>query len=223
MTPREPRQDPNGTPRPLIARPELELMAYLDGELEAERVAAVEERLRTDAAYAAHLHELRALGDFLRGHADRIYEGARLDDVFVDTIVRRMHDAALARPSELPPPTSRITRAKKSAVIWVSFGTVAAAAAALFFYVRSLEPHRNAGNAAQNAPTSHESPTQERVAVKAPALTSSQPGQESPAKLPPPVDESVEIESLEVGQGATVIYTRDNGAANAVVWINANR
>jgi anti-sigma factor RsiW len=202
---------------PMIG-PELDLMAYLDGELEPEKSAEVEAKLKSDPAYAARLRALTAVASFVREEADRIYADAKVDDAFTHAILARTEPIPRTQRSnviplsEISPPTSRATRTTKNVVIWAVFGSVAAAAAGLFLYVRSNEARQQ--KTAATAAT-----TQETVAVK----TAAPPSSHHP--VPQPIAESsnaVEVEDLEVGQGATVIYTRGAGGQNAVVWIHEN-
>jgi anti-sigma factor RsiW len=196
---------------------ELDLLAYLDGELEGDRAAAVIARLQTDRAYAARLKALEAVSDFLRKDADRIYRSARVDSI-VDDVMTKVSNPPLAEVipmSQVAPPTSRLTRQKKSTVIWVAFGGVAAAAAALIFYMG--RDHGGPGPApVASATTAPSAPraTADTVAVKTP----------NPPPSNPPVPETastVEVENLEVGSGATVIYTRGEEGSSPVVWITA--
>lgn len=204
----------------LLDQGELDLLAYLDGELEGERLAAVEERLRTDRGYAARLRALEAVGEFLRADADRIYRAARVDDLADQVMAKVRADAEprVAAPSprdvmaeviplsQIAPPTSRLTRTKKNTVIWVAFGAVAAAAAALVLAIRMQEPKGVAPMASTSAPTA------ETVAI----VNITPP---PPSNPPAPVPETVEVEDLEVGSGATVIYTRGEDGSSPIVWI----
>jgi len=216
----------NGQNESMPSGLELELMAYLDGELEPERVVELEARLASDANLAARVRELEAIGDFLRDDADRLY-GPRVDAI-VDDVMARVQGVSPAvglhdeRPrleavprSEIAPPTSRLTRTKKNTVIWVAFGTVAAAAAALVLYVRSTHDTP----VAKTPPAAPMSSSAEKVAVVNTA--SPVPSQLDPVPIIAPAAVStVQVEDLEVGQGATVIYTREGEGSSAVVWIN---
>ena len=191
---------------------ELDLIAYLDGELDESKVAEVEGRIATDPVYAAMLGEMLALGDFVREDGDRIYAQAKVDGI-ADAVMSGVQQRASAIPpsSQLQPMSSVATRRKKNSVIWVAFGSVAAAAAALFFYVQG-----------QKTPSpsvaSNETPA-ETVAVKSPTAPTSKDPRTLPAIEP---KHSLEVEDLEVGEGATVIYTTsEKGASAPVVWINA--
>lgn len=190
---------------------ELDLLAYLDGELEGDRAAAVLARLQTDRTYAARLKALEAVSDFLRKDADRIYKSARVDAIADDVIARL--EKPVERVSQIAPPTSRLTRQKKNTVIWVAFGGVAAAAAALIMYIGREHTPTPAPVASTTASTTAGA-TADTVAVKTPVTTPSNP----------PVPETastVEVEGLEVGSGATVIYTRGEDGSSPVVWITA--
>jgi hypothetical protein len=190
---------------------ELDLIAYLDGELDEAKVAEVEGRIATDPVYAAMLREMLALGDFVRDDADRVYGKANVDGI-ADAVMNGVQRASAVPPSsQLQPMSSVATRRKKNSVIWVAFGSVAAAAAALFFYVQ--------GQKQPTQPLAHNETPAETVAVKTPTDSTSK----DPRTLPPVVEpkHSLEVEDLEVGEGATVIYTTsDKGESAPVVWIN---
>ena len=215
MTPQAPKEDLEQDPS---LQGELDLLAYLDGELEGDRAAAVVARLQSDKGYAARLAAFEAVSGFLRRDADRIYQNAKVDSIVDEVMASVQRDERpLARLDDIPmsqiaPPTSRLTRNKKNTVIWVAFGGVAAAAAALIFYT---------GRGHQIAPipvasTSATAPAETVAVVKTAAPPPSNP--------PAPVLESastVEVEDLEVGSGATVIYTRGGEGSSPVVWITA--
>ena len=197
---------------------ELDLLAYLDGELEGEQAAAVEARLRTDRAYAARLRAMQAIGDFLRKDADRLYSSAKVDKIVDDVLTKvrenGVHEsgggAEVIPLSQIAPPTSRLTRTKKNTVIWVAFGGVMAAAAAMILWVNAHDPNKGVAPVAStstNAPASTDT-----VAV---VKTAAPP----PSNPPVPESDEVEVEGLEVGSEATVIYTRGEEGSSPVVWI----
>ena len=203
----------NDQERPPTAA-ELDLIAYLDGELDESKVTEVEGRIATDPVYAAMLRELLALGDFVREDGDRIYRKAGVDGIVASVMEGLQRASALPPSSALVPMSSVATRRKKNSVIWVAFGTVAAAAAALFFYVQ--------GQKQVQAPVASTEKTAETVAVKSPV----EPTSKDPRTLPPGIEpkHTLEVEDLEVGEGATVIYTTgDKGESEPVVWINAKK
>ena len=191
---------------------ELDLLAYLDGELEGERAAAVEARLRDDRAYAARMKAMQAIGDFLRKDADRVYADAKVDAI-VDDVLAKVRESSRAPAevvplSQIAPPTSRLTRKKKNTVIWVAFGGVMAAAAAMVLWVNA----HDAGKGTQPTASATAPATTDTVAkVNTPPTPPSNP--------PVPVSDDVEVEGLEVGSEATVIYTRGEDGSSPVVWI----
>jgi anti-sigma factor RsiW len=194
---------------------ELDLLAYLDGELEGDRAAAVQSRLRTDRAYAARAKAMQSIGDFLRSDADRIYRSARVDAI-VDDVLSKVRGekprlAEVVPLSQVAPPTSRLSRTKKNTVIWVAFGGIAAAAAALVLWVGAHDARVSPAPVASTT-----SQPAETVAVKITPPPPSNP----PAPVPESVP-TVEVENLEVGSGATVIYTVGEGdeGSSPVVWI----
>jgi len=183
---------------------DLDLMAYLDGELAPEKVAEVEERLESDPVYARKLRQLVAVADFVRDDADRIFAQKGVDSI-ADEVMGRLTRSSQP-PSHLLPLSSVATRRKKNTVIWVSFGVVAAAAAALFVFVRA---HDQQQQKIDTAEMSAQPP--QKVAVKMPETPSSKEATtaiEDGAKH--------EVEGLEVGEGATVIYRSDS---TPVVWV----
>jgi len=179
----------------------LDLMAYIDGELSPERAAEVEKRLATDPVYARKLQGLVAVSDFVCDDAARIYGTAKVDSI-VDDVMGRLARAS-APPSALLPLSSIATRRRKNGVILVSFGIVAAAAAALFFYVRAHDQQTKTANVNAAPP--------QTVAVKMPES----PTSKNPAAA---IEEAAkqEVEDLEVGENATVIYRSDS---TPVVWV----
>ena len=178
----------------------LDLMAYLDGELAPERVAEVEQRLVSDPVYARKLRGLVAVSDFVREDAGRVYAAVRVDAI-VDEVIPRIARMS-APPSAVLPLSSVATRRRKNTVIWATFGVVAAAAAAFFLYLRT-----------------HDHPSTTASIPQAPAQTVASKSTDTPttkeaAKL---VEEKAqEVEDLEVGEGATVIY-RSN--SSPIVWV----
>ena len=195
---------------------ELDLIAYIDGELDESKVAEVEGRIASDPVYAAMLRELLALGDFVREDGDRIYGQAGVDSIADAVMTSVQRASALPPSSALVPMSSVATRRKKNSVIWVAFGTVAAAAAALFFYVgqHKTDPQPSANTEKTAAVT---------VAVKG---TTEPTSKDDPRTIPPTIEpkHSLEVEDLEVGEGATVIYTTsEKGESAPVVWINAKK
>jgi anti-sigma factor RsiW len=183
----------------------LDLMAYLDGELAPERVAEVEKRLAGDPVYARKLQGLLAVADFVRDDADRIYASGKIDSI-ADEVMGKVARQS-APPSALLPLSSVQTRRRKNTVIWVSFGVVAAAAAALFLYVRTHDHNSSTANVPQ-APA-------QTIAVN----TATNPPSKDPAKM---IEETAkhEVEGLEVGEGATVIYRSND---SPIVWVTKKK
>jgi len=127
------------------ASPALELMALHDGEIEAGRRAEVEARVATDAACAGYVREIGAIGDFVRSDADRVYANAKVDSIADDVMAKLAQERQAAQVSEASNVISlqsrrQAAKPRKLAVVWVAFGSVAAAAAALFVYVQNAQP-----------------------------------------------------------------------------------
>lgn len=216
MTPQAPKDDLELNPS---IEGELDLLAYLDGELEGDRAAAVMARLQSDKAYAARLVALEAVSDFLRRDADRIYKNANVDSIVDDVMAKLAPVLENERPladvipmSQIAPPTSRLTRKKKNTVIWVAFGGVAAAAAALIFYT---------GRGHQIAPMPVASTSATAPAETVAVVKTASPPPSNPSVPVPESASTVEVEDLEVGSGATVYYTRGEEGSSPVVWITA--
>ncbi len=215
---------------------ELELLAYVDGELDGDDLAAFEARLRTDRLLAARVRAFEGVGQFLRSDADRIYGAARVDTIADDVMARLRRDEAstepqarrsarladvipMSAPMSVSPPTSIRTRQTKTTVLWVTFGAVAAAAAVMFFAV---------SNPKQDTPVA--TPTQKASATDTVAIVNTAPVPTSDPTIMPPapvtashLESGVEVEDLEVGQGATIIYRGDEEGSSPVVWITAAR
>jgi anti-sigma factor RsiW len=206
-----------GMPSPEL----LELMAYADGEVDDDDRARIEARLATDRAYAAQLRVLSALGDFTRDEAPRIYERARVDDV-ADTVMARLaEDRDLpANDIEAAPASTLATRRRRATFVWGAVGIVAAAAAAFALYVSGHPDGRSNEHQATIASTS--TPTTQTTATDTIAVAPTPPKKhvEEPV-APPPQQGGVEVEDLEVGEGATVIYA--SGQQGAVVWVTDKR
>jgi anti-sigma factor RsiW len=193
---------------------ELELLAYLDGELDGDGLRAFEARLASDRELGARVRALTAVGGFVRGDADRIYGAAKVDSIVDDVMARvRAEEPHLAEviplSAHVAPLTSRADRTKKNTVIWVTFGAVAAAAAGLIVWTGANELKTPVAPVA-SATTSAE--VVAKVNIVPPP----------PSNPPAPVPESastVEVEDLEVGSGATVVYTRGEEGSSPVVWI----
>lgn len=210
---------------------ELALLAYLDGELSGEDLAVFEAKMASDANVRRRVRALSAIGRFLREDADRVYTAAKVDGI-AETVMSRLDavrpveaieakgdtDVAVTgvtpepandtRISEVHPATSRAARRGKSTVVWIAFGSVAAAAAALLVFLSSNPMPPPATAPVASAPVSA-SPTETIAAVK-PVI---------PPGPPAPVPEhasALEIDNLEIGEGASVIYTQDGAST---IWL----
>lgn len=228
MSPHDHEQDGDEA----LAADELALLAYVDGELEGEALAAFEAQLKGDRALRARVRALTAIGQFLREDAPRVYAEAKVDAI-VEGVMERLPvaeaeraplrlvkggasdvDVAEAsrevaqRVSDVHPATSRGARRSKNTVVWGAFVVVAAAAAALVVFLRSNPiPQTPVAPIATATPSAK--PT-ETVAIKPPA----------PAPAPIPESEpTLKVENLEVSEGASIIYTQ-NG--ESVVWLTGN-
>ena len=85
-----------------------------------------------------------------------------------------------------------------------------AAAAAMILWVNAHDANKGPGPSASVTP----SVTEVKVAVN-----TATPPPSNPAVPNVPVSDEVEVEGLEVGSEATVIYTRGEEGSSPVVWI----
>lgn len=209
------------TPRPFD---DLDLMAYFDGELDAETAAAVEAHLAGDGDARSKRVALGQMNDVVRSYLELEADAAepRLDAMWA-TIERRiqangaprtMESAALARGGEAAAPT----RAQAASVpaqpgLWARFtawlegtrgyfatGALAAAAAAVL--VMALRPPQ----------------VVERVVVApAPTPTENQPRMVN-VSTPP------EVEEIEVNDGSASVFTipgeGEGDVTAGVIWLD---
>jgi anti-sigma factor RsiW len=205
---------------------ELELFAYLDGELDDDAAARFEERVGGDPELAAKLTAMGAIADFVRDDAARIYGAARVDTI-VDDVLAKLAPRATAPappvPLRLAPvveiaasQSTRFGRSRSTSVVWIGGALAVAAAVALFVGTRRDPIGAPPVAAASAKPTAAETAS-ETVAVNVVPTASRAVDPPLPAAGTP----GVEVEDLEVGEGATVIYT--GSAQGAVVWVNDKR
>jgi anti-sigma factor RsiW len=202
---------------------ELELFAYLDGELADDAAARFEERVESDPELAAKLTAMTAISSFVRDDAARIYGAARVDTIVDDVFAKLAPQAAAKAPPvqlRLAPvveiagaQSTRFSRTRSTSIVWIGGALAVAAAVALFVGTRR-DPISAPPVAAASAKTSAASET---VAVNVVPTASRAVDPPPPAAGTP----GVEVEDLEVGEGATVIYT--GSAQGAVVWVNDKR
>ena len=226
----------------LLPADELSLLAYLDGELSPEDLVAFEAKMASDATLRRRVRALSAIGRFLRDDADRIYSAAKVDGL-AETVMSRLeadveggpvaaksdtdvtvlpalpanalpaNDVAdvdgLSRISDVTA-TSRAVRRGKSTVVIVAFASVAAVAAALLVFLSSNPmPPRDAPVATPTVPAS----ATDTVAKVGPVKTAAPPGPPVPV---PEHASTLEIDNLEIGEGASVIYTQDGAST---IWL----
>jgi anti-sigma factor RsiW len=195
---------------------ELELFAYLDGELDDEATARFEARLATDRELSARLQANLAIAGFVRDDAGRMYAGARVDDLVADVLAKLEAERPLAPVVEIGA-AQQLTRAHKArsgSVVWIAFGAVAAAAAAIALFAGPRRDPSAGAPVATVATSNATASAVDTVAVNVVPIGS----RDVEPPLPTMGTPGVEVEDLEVGEGATVIYT--GSAQGAVVWVN---
>lgn len=126
----------NADDRPSGANDEMieELVAYLDGELDAEASREVERRLSQDARYRQMLRQLQHSWDLL----DRLPK-ADVSDVFTQSTVAMI---AVTAADDVEEMKARGTRRKK-AVWWLGTGSVAASFLVGYLLVSSVADREN--------------------------------------------------------------------------------
>ncbi|MFI5299442.1 MAG: hypothetical protein ACHREM_15225, partial [Polyangiales bacterium] len=205
----EPAPTPALTPEEAEA---MELCAYLDGELDPASTARIEAKIKADPAFVARVKSLsRALdvtGALARQEADALYSAMDVDGIAGD--VMKQIEAAKSLPA--PVVSLEAARARKSKLVWVGVVTLAAAAAALIFVGTSNPPK----------PIGHDVP---EIAGADRLPTSPVPSASDSAKFARYVAKpgDVEIDNLEVGEGASVIVSDDSVGTPAVVWVQESR
>jgi len=111
-----------------------ELVAYLDGELDAEASREVERRLSQDATYRQKLRQLEQSWDLL----DRLPK-ADVGEVFTQSTVAMV---AVAAADDVDKMKAKGTR-RKTAVWWLGSGSVAASFLAGYVLVSSVGDREN--------------------------------------------------------------------------------
>lgn len=203
---------------------ELELFAYLDGELDDDAAARFEERVESDPELSAKLTAMTAISGFVRDDAARIYGAARVDTIVDDVLAKLGPQAAAPTPPaplRLAPvveiaaaQSTRFGRTRSTSIVWIGGALAVAAAVALFVGTRRDPISTPPVAAASAKSTAEAAPTVAQIVV---------PTASRAVDPPPPAagTPGVEVEDLEVGEGATVIYT--GSAQGAVVWVNDKR
>lgn len=208
-------------------RETIELYAFLDGQLDADSCARIEARILSDRAFAGRVQRLEhALGvsaNIVRDDADRIYAHAGVDALADRVMAAIATPAPVAKviPIGAAKPAAVAESPRSSRVIWVTFGAIAAVAAAAVFFVSRVDPG-GSGDSKVAGSTSSSLRGSTTVIAKGPSSTSVTASAPSPS-VPPTVVGAVQIDDLEVGEGASVIYSGDGEGTPAVVWVSDSR
>lgn len=193
---------------------EQELFAYLDGELDDAGMARFEASLASDPELRALLRAHEALSGFVHDDGARTYAAANVDAIAGEVMAKLEAARPLAPVVEIATAqTTRFQRSRAGSVVWVAFAGVAAVAAAIALFAGPRREPTSAPTLATNVATTSATAS-DKVATVTPHPTSSR----ALEPVAPAANGGVEVEDLEVGEGATVIYT--GSAAGAVVWVN---
>jgi anti-sigma factor RsiW len=185
----------NKPPRPT----DLELMLYADGELEGERLEAVEAYLAQDEAARKKLLAMDMVSSVVREQP----HATKADDI-ADLVMARI--AAEPKKAETavekkPAPAQRKPANDNARGLWIIAGIAAAAAAALLLWSRGPTTSSDHGVASSRTPS-------------------------APLSAPAPHDEvehGVEVSAVDFGAltGAVFYVSSDNAAATTtVVWLS---
>lgn len=127
---------------------ELELMAYMDGELSPADTLAMEQQLAKNPVLQRQLRALQATGNYVRQDAPRMFAAMGADSI-ADSVMAALSDKQekplatvhsldsarkTARTASLP----KVRQDNKSnkTIIWVAFGSLVAVAASFFLFVQ---------------------------------------------------------------------------------------
>jgi anti-sigma factor RsiW len=178
---------------------DLELMLYADGELEGERLAAVEAYLAQDEAARKKLLAMAMVSNVVREQA----QGASKADDIADLVMASI--AAEPKKAEAPAEQKVVPARRKPANdnargLWVIAAFAAAAAAALLLWSRgsTTSDHAVSSSRTPSAPLSAPAPHEE-------------------------VEHGVEVSAVDFGarMGAVFYVSSDNAAATTtVVWLS---
>jgi anti-sigma factor RsiW len=206
--------DPAPTPAEAEA---MELCAYLDGELGPISTARIEAKIKADPAFADRVNALsRALdvtGALARQEADALIAAMDVDGIANDVMKQ------IAAEKSLPAPVISLeaARAKKNKLVWFGVGTIAVAAAALVFV---------STGAPTQSTTIKDGTWKLPPGASVPTVASGTPSARADAGIVAAVvmkPGDVEVDDLEVGEGAMVIVSDDNAGSPAVVWVQESR
>ncbi len=182
----------------------LDVMAYADGELEADEAARVEGMVTASVEARELLASIRALGEGVRAAAPT---GSAASLEITDEIMGRLV------PNELD--RARLKRHGRVRMAFVA-ASVAAIAAAVFLYVRQgAETPQQATNQGPAVPV-----------ATAPLTTAPVPTPDPSGALAQLRSRSVEVDSVDTGSHAVSVFYVDNAPAadtpaqSVVVWID---
>jgi len=199
---------------------DLELMLYADGELDGERLAAVEAWVERDRAARAKLAALGVVSGIVRERALGASGGSGdLTDAIMSRIDReqpaqRPAGTTPAREDLAPPgrdrrPSLRSRRRPLPRRAYVIAGAAAVAAAAVLFWSRPPAP--------SGAPTAHRASPEPDVT--APLLTAP-----DPSKPEVDIDHGVEVAAVDFGSRTGAVFyvptETSTSSTTTVVWLS---
>jgi anti-sigma factor RsiW len=196
----------------------IDLMAYADGELEADARARVDELLRTNDEARRVLDAMGALGDVVREGADARAEAAGIDEIAEEVITRieRAEPTGKGTQIVVPIAEARASREGRGGRVAVAIA-VFALAAGVFLVLRSNGTSPVADNAPHEPP-----PVVQPVSPSAPVAPSAVPAEVAAAD-----DDGVDLEEVSSTKNKVNVFFMPSGnagaAASVVVWIDDRR
>ncbi len=204
----------------------MDLMAYADGELEADVRARIEELVRTSDEARRVLEAMGALGDVVREGVDARAEAAGIDEIAEEVIAKIERAEPTGKGTRIVVPIVEArapqARAARGGGRGVAFGAaILALAAGALLVLRNGTP--SPSPVADNA--THEPAPVVQPVAPSPSAT------EAPSALPPEVaaadEDGVDLEEVSSTKNKVNVFFMPSGnagaAASVVVWIDDRR